>query len=138
MSQEFKYQICDTEKDEDTETYCKIYWPWEDVTPSSKMEVLIIPKTASGNERCHMLIEGLSNTFCDITTQLSNNTGKTPRTTEQGFNKELVCAYKELGNLLQYMVNSSSFKSDIVQSFDYLEFCNRLELIKVFLERATY
>jgi hypothetical protein len=123
--------------DPDEATYCKVYWPWEDVTPSSKMEVLVIPKTASSNERCHMLIEGLSNTFCDITTKLSNNShSENPKLTEQGFNKELVCAYRELGNLLQYMVNCTSYHKDSVQSYDYYELERRLDVVKLYLRAA--
>lgn len=138
MSQEFKFRRVKTEKDEDGKTYCKVHWPWEDVNPPVRMEVLILPEVSDRKGRSHMLIEGISNLFCEVTGGLSNNfNSDNHKLTDQGFNKELVCAYKELGDLLQYMVNCKSFTTDTVQQFDYEEFCSRLNSIKYYLGSAT-
>ena len=94
----------------------------------SQLEVLVVPELSKVGRRKELL-ECVSNLLCQITNSLSKNCKYASDVTEDGLNIEMTHALRELGNLMQYIVNSSSFNSDYVKGFDAMEFENRLEAI---------
>ena len=100
----------------------------EDRAPS-KLEVLILPELSRADRRKELL-ECTSNLLCQITTGLSKNCNYDSDVTEDGLNIEMTHALRELGNLMQYIVNSYSFGNEYVTGFDSMEFGRRLDMIK--------
>lgn len=107
----------------------------EDRAPS-ELEVLILPELSRA-ERRKELLECTSNLLCQITSGLSKNCEYGSDVTEDGLNIEMTHALRELGNLAQYIVNSSSFGNDYVAGFDAMEFERRLDMIKSLFYRGT-
>lgn len=100
----------------------------------SRLEVLILPEF---NSRRKELLECSANLLCRITNGLSKNCEYGSDSTEDGLNIEMTHALRELGNLMQYIVNSSSFNNDYVQGYDTMEFERRLDMIKNLLHMGV-
>ena len=131
MSKNFEY----TQVIRDTNESGALYQiELEDRAPS-KLEVLILPEL-SRTERRKELLECTSNLLCQITNGLSKNCDYGSDVTEDGLNIEMTHALRELGNLMQYIINSYSFGNKYVTSFDAMEFGHRLDMIKCLFERG--
>ena len=132
MSKEFKY----TQVKVDTDEGGGVIYPIrvEDREPS-QLEVLILPKF--NHSRPKELLECTSNLLCQITSSLSKNCKYGSDVTEDDLNIEMTHALRELGNLMQYIVNSYSFGNEYVTGFDSMEFGRRLDMIKNLFYRGT-
>lgn len=126
MSKEFEYRQVKVATDEGGGVIYPIRL--KEREPSQQLEVLVLPEL-SRKDRGKELLECTSNLLCQITNGLSKNCKHGSDVTESGLNIEMTHALRELGNLMQYIVNSYSFNSDYVQEFDAHEFANRLDEI---------
>ena len=102
----------------------------------SQLEVLVVPELSKVGRRKELL-ECVSNLLCQITNSLSKNCKYDSDVTEDGLNIEMTHALRELGNLMQYIINSYSFGNEYVARFDAMEFGHRLDMIKCLFERGV-
>jgi DNA-directed RNA polymerase subunit L len=77
------------------------------------------------------LMSAAANMLYDITMLLSLSIpSRDTMYTADGLPEDMTQAFKKIGGLLQYMVNSTSYQCDSVQPFDVSWFSNELDNIK--------